>query len=395
MQEFNPLLSPGDVTAARPFSRARRYETLSEKFRRHLKDGSWAPGVKIPTLRELASRFDVSTNTVRNAIRVLEREGSLYHVPAVGTFVRPVHHSHVITDQIVIALLTPDLGSSHVMEVARGVEQACQERRWRLQVYDSRLDPRLELDNLNRLLDSGTRGAVLFPTGDASTVEAMFKLKLGGFPLVLVDRSIHGLIVDKVESDHEGGAYLAVEHLIQAGHRRIFLHAGARNVVSAVAQRIRGYERALYEVGAKPAPEWFIWSDPVTPQDLAEGGCGRWFRAYEGAVQAFKSVDLPTAVFAVTAYDAVGTLRACQELGIKVPDDVSIVCFDDNEISRAMLPPLTYVAQRPVELGCKALELLEHRLQSSSAAPQDLIIDVELVKRGSVAPPRAVRPATP
>lgn len=387
LQETNPFFA-SEPMAQRKQSRSRRYQALSEKFRRHLDDGSWAPGVKIPTLRELATQFDVSTNTVRNAIRVLEREGSLYHVPAVGTFVRPVHSAQVATDQTMVAMVTTDLGSPFGIEVARGVEQACQERRWRLQVYDSRLDPHLESDNLSRLPDSGVRGAILFPGGNEVTVETMFRLKLSGFPIVLVDRGIYGLRVDTVQSDHETGAYWAVEHLTEAGHRRIFMHAGSHPPPSSVDARIRGYERALLAVGVKPLPEWFIWSDPVTPQDLAEEGCGRWFRAYEAAMQALRSVDPPTAIFAENVYTAVGVLRACQELGLKVPDDMSIVCFDDSEITRTILHPLTYVAQRPLELGRQAVELLEQRLQSPGRSPQNVTVDVQLVKRESVAPPR-------
>jgi len=390
--DTNPLSVPEPLTRRTP-SRARRYQALSEKLRSHLKDGSWAPGLKIPTLRELASQFDVSTNTVRNALRVLEREGSLYHVPAVGTFVRPVHPTQVMTDQTMVAMVTIDLGSPFGIEVARGVEQACQERRWRLQVYDSRLDSNLESDNLNRLSNSGARVAILFPGSNEAAVETMFKLKIGGFPLVLVDRGIYGLRVDTIQSDHEKGAYWAVEHLTQAGHRRVFMHAGSRPPPSSVDARIRGYERALHEVGVKPLSDWFIWSEPVLPQDLAEGGCGRWFRAYEATMQTFKSVEPPTAIFAENVYTAVGVLRACQELGLKVPEDMSLICFDDSEITRTILHPLTYVAQRPLELGRKAVELLEQRLQSPASPVQNVTVDVEIIRRESVAPPRTTTPS--
>lgn len=371
---------------------SRRYQVVSEALRTYLKDGSWSPGAKIPTLRELAGRLCVSTSTVRNAIRVLEREGKLYHLPAVGTFVRPVHTGQVATEQIMVALVATDLGSPFSVEVTRGVEQACQARRWRLQIYDSRLDAHLELDNLHRLRDSGCRGAILFPSCQDDTIETIFKLKLDGFPLVLVDRGLRGLKVDTVESDHENGAYLAVSHLVRAGHRRIFMHAGSSPPPSSVEARIRGYERALLENGIKPPPEWFIWSAPVTSQDLAEGRRGRWLRAYEAACQTLKSVELPTAVFAENVYPALGTLRACQEMGLRIPADMSIVCFDDAEISEAMLPPMTYVAQRSLELGCKAIELLEQRLQTPEGNAQKVLVDVELVERQSVAPPRVQAP---
>lgn len=385
-EEMEPPMVPGS-SPHQKHSRTRRYQALAEKLRQHLAAGTWAPGQKIPTLRELASQFEVSTNTVRNAIRVLEREDSVYHVPAVGTFVRPIQLTHVATDQVAVAVVATDIGAPFAIDVVRGVEQACQERRWRLQIYNSRLDNHLEVDNLSRLGNSGARGAVLFPGCAEATIETIFQLKFSGFPLVLVDRSIYGLQVDTVQSDHEKGAFGAVEHLIQAGHRRIFMHAGSQPPPSSVKSRIRGYERALQTVGVRPLPDWFIWSEPVSPQDVAEGRSGRWFRARDAALQVLKSTELPTAIFAENAYTAVGTLRACQELGLRVPEDISIICFDDSEITRVTLPPISYVAQRPAELGRKAIELLEQRLQSPAEEPKHVVVPVELVKRLSVAPP--------
>jgi GntR family transcriptional regulator of arabinose operon len=386
----NPKLPSRGRDAESTAPSSRPYHVVSERLRTYLNDGSLSPGTKIPPLRELASRFSVSTSTVRNAIRVLEREGRLHHIHAVGTFVRPAHTVQVATDQIMAALVVTDLGKPFAVEVVRGVEQACQARRWRLQIYDSRLDPHLELDNLKRLQDSGSQGAILFPSCHEDTIEAIFKLKLDGFPIVLVDRDVRGLQVDTVQSDHESGAYSAVTRLVRAGHERIYMHAGGGPPPSSVEARIRGYERALRENGIEPLRKWFIWSDPVTSQDLAEGRRGRWRHAYKATLQKLSSGELPTAIFAANADTGVGTLHACQEMGLRIPADMSMVCFDDAEITEAMLPPLTYVAQRSLELGRKAIDLLERRLQSPGGDAQRLIVDVELVERRSIAPPKVM-----
>ena len=359
----------GDASGAGPLSGCRkkgvglRYQSVTEDLRRQLGEGSWEAGIKLPTLRQLAEQFKVSTNTVRNAIRVLEQEGHLYHVPAVGTFVRPVFPPvRAATDQPTVALLTTDVSSPFEMDIARGVEQACQERAWRLQFYDDRSDVRLEMGNLARLRDSGARGAIVLPTAQEQTIESLFKLKLEGFPLVLVDRSIFGLKVDLVTSDHAKGAYLATEHLIQQGHRRVLM-VTVRPMLSSVEARIRGYERALTDHGIGPLPQWKVWY----PQGLTANGIEedqRWAPAYKAVLPVLKTIELPVGVFALHSYSGWGVIEACRELGLHIPDQVSIVCFDTSEITRALSPPMTTIGQHTLELGRRAVELLERRLQS-------------------------------
>ena len=364
-----------------------RYQFISQTLRDRLRDGIWVPGVRLPTLRRLAHQFDVSTNTVRNAIRVLEQEGSLYRVHGVGTFVRPVCPTRSDSGlkqqkEATLALVMADLGDAMETSVARGVEQACRGRAWRMQVYDSRHDARLEIENLSGLPQSGACGAIIFPTCCAATIEPLFRLKLGGFPFVLVDRSIRGLQVDVVESDHEQGAYLATLHLIEQGHRRILMLTDPP-VLSSVEARIRGYERALLDNGLTPQAEWKIWpTSPVTEDDLEKGQ--RWIRAYEAAVPGLRRIEPPVAMFAYNAHGGWGAVEACRAVGLRIPEDVSVVCFDDTEITRALSPPITTIAQQPVQIGRKAVELLERRLQFADAEPQHVCLEVSLIKRQSV-----------
>src|SRR3990172_6655523 len=130
-----------------------RDRRVTEALCAQLRDGSLAAGVKVPALRELAERYNVSTNTVGNAIRVLESGGCLYHVPDVGAFVHPQFPSPQAASQVTIALATIDIGGAFEMSIARGVEQACQERGWRLGIYDARADAELESRNLARLAE--------------------------------------------------------------------------------------------------------------------------------------------------------------------------------------------------------------------------------------------------
>src|SRR6478609_3337874 len=111
--------SPGNGKAERSARRGRppRYQVVTEALRQQLATGVLSAGIKLPALRELADQFKVSTNTVRNAIRVLENEGSLYHVPDIGAFVKPTKPAGVTT-RVTIALVTIDIGGSLEMGIA-------------------------------------------------------------------------------------------------------------------------------------------------------------------------------------------------------------------------------------------------------------------------------------
>ncbi|MBI4578919.1 MAG: GntR family transcriptional regulator, partial [Planctomycetes bacterium] len=339
------------------------YHRVTETLRRRLVEGNWAAGVKLPTLREMAEEFKVSTNTIRSALRILEKEGCVYHVPEVGAFVHPSYPTRTGL-RTAIALAMIDLGGGFEMGIARGVEHACQERGWGLQIYDARTDATIEGSNLTRLTNSDTRGGIVMPIGNNANLEHLVKLKLAGYPVVLVDRGIIGLNVDVVESDNEKGALLATECLIRHGHHRLFMVTFPISPVAetSIVSRVRGFEQAMLAHGLEPTRGSMMWIDPeVSARGVREGH--RWLAGREAAVPVLKTLTGPIGIFALNDYAAWGVVEACRELRLRIPDDVSVVCFDDSDITRALAPRLTVVAQQPGEIGRKAVELLERRLQ--------------------------------
>lgn len=377
-----------EAQAGRKARATSRYRMVTEALRREVAEGQLPAGVRLPPLHEMAERFNVSTHTVRSAIRLLEREGCLYTVPAVGAFVSPTTSgSPTVRQQTTIGLITLDIGGAFEMTIARGVERTCQRLGWGVQIYDSQGDIKTEERNLLRLAGgaTGLDGAIILPTGSHDNIEPLFRLKLSGLPIVLIDRAIAGLKVDLVESDHEKGAYLAARHLIGKGHRRVLLLSEPPGATS-IADRIRGYQRAMGEHGLPVLQNWHIWVDhEASARGVREDR--RWLGGFEAARPVLGKLQMPVAVFAINDYIAWGLTKACQEAGLRVPDDVSIVCFDDSDITRALSPPLTVIAQRAYEVGEKAVETLEQRLNARNAGvpPQRILIDVDLIQRESVA----------
>jgi DNA-binding LacI/PurR family transcriptional regulator len=377
--------SNGRVPARR--GRPIRYRVVTDALREKMARGELPAGVKLPTLRELAAKFKVSINTVRNAIRVLESEGGLYHVQDVGTFVRP---SSPAPSQLTLALIAVDIGCSFEMQIARSVERACQERGWGLQILDTQGEEPREGLNLKRLGESGARGAIVMPMGGHANLEAIVRLKLGGLPIVLIDRGLPGLRVDRVEADHEASAYLASHYLLGKGHRHIQLLT-VSPATTSVVDRICGFERALHEAGLEGGVRMRLQIDSTRK---AEGHqpAQRWLGAFEAVMPVLRS-EQRGAFVAESEYAAWGVYEACRELGLHVPQDVSIIALGDSELARAMSPPLTGVEQRPDEIGRRAVEFLEERVMRPRVEiePRHIRVPVELIERGSVACPQPGR----
>ena len=142
----------------------------------------------------------------------------------------------------------------------------------------------------------------------------------------------------------------------------------------------------MLDYGKEPSRNFFVWVDPLDSYRGVQER-KRWLEGYNAALPILKANKPPLAFFALNDYIGWGVYKACQELDLKVPDDISIVCFDDSDITQATTPPITVVAQRTASIAQKALELLERRLlpENKELQPEQVLIDVDLIKRESVA----------
>ncbi|MHC4800228.1 MAG: GntR family transcriptional regulator, partial [Planctomycetota bacterium] len=380
IEQEKQKLSRRGITGKRPL-----YRAVADALREQLVNGKLNPGTKLPTIRALAKQYNVSVITISKALRKLENEGRLTCIPAVGAFVKIPRTDRENGNTLPqISFFTIEIGGDPFTDhIAAGIEKTCQERGWTLQIHSAQADPKIEAENLAHFNKFGSKGAIILPVADDRNLEALFRLKISNFPYVLVDQPFRGLNVNAVLSDHEKGAYLATQNLIQHGHRRVFVTTYAYGLLYTVDARIRGYERALIEHGIKPRPEWKIVNAPYADAlNILDGDpLKSW---YELLVPVLKKAEKPMAIFALNSGIARSLLEACRDLGLGIPQDVSIVSFDDTELMQAYNPPITVIAQRTEHIGQTAVELLEHHLQSGDKCePQQVLIDVDLIERGS------------
>jgi LacI family transcriptional regulator len=221
-------------------------------------------------------------------------------------------------------------------------------------------------------------GLIVLSSG--SDVELLDTLRTANMPLVVVDREIDDLAADLVEVNHEAGGYLATQHLLTLGHSRIACIAGPQSL-SPSRQRVEGYRRALLEAGIA-ADNKLMRSADFT----SAGG-----HAAMSSLLAMK--NRPSAVFASNDLMAIGAICAAAAAGLLVPDDISIVGFDDIALAAYSNPPLSTIAQPKQQTGELAANLLLQRIADPRRELQREILQPRLCVRQSTGRLVGRRPA--
>jgi LacI family transcriptional regulator len=277
-----------------------------------------------------------------------------------------------------LGLIVPDITNPFFSTLASAVEAEAFELGYSVLLCNTHTDTRREYYYLDLL--SGDRvDGILFLSNNASDVG--LRERLGRrTDVVVLDEDTPGVQAPKVFSENENGGYLATRHLLEQGHPHVAYVGGSADLYSA-QERFQGYLRALTEFGVAPDPHLHFH--------------GAY--AYDYGASVFRSIQdvtpWPSAVFAASDYIAVGILNAAAEAGVRVPEDLSLVGFDDVPFARVLRPPLTTIRQPIERLGqCGTRLLIELLENKGSPAPHDpLYLPVELVVRSSVVPFRAAQ----
>ena len=223
-------------------------------------------------------------------------------------------------------------------------------------------------------LNKNVDGVLLCPT--QKSMDGIRLLRQNGMPFVLMGRRFDDLDADYVVCDDEKGGYLAGQHLAELGHERILvLTADPR--ISSSSERLRGFQRAMQERGVEIDPKLIV------EMDASASDIGRKIEEILASGLDF------TAIFAFSDYIAWETIYALNSHGVRVPEDVSIVGFDDVQSHMRFPPPLTTVHFPKRTISTKSVELLLERIRHGDDSPTRLVLDSYLVVRETAAPPRA------
>ena len=328
----------------------------------------------MPNIRDVAKLAGVAPITVS---RVINNSGYITEetrqrvqeaIEALGYVPNSLARSLRSRKTRMLALLLTDITNPFWTTVARGVEDAASDAGFSVILCNTDESETEQERYLRIILEKQVDGVLLVPVRDP--VEPVCSVKAQKVPVVVLDRRVpESLETDVVRGDSVDGAYRLVNLLISLGHRRIAILTGPHDV-STAEDRVTGYRQALIDAGLD-------WEQVLYGEFTLDSG-------YQLARRTLQSEPRPTAYFAGNNFLAIGALRALRDSGLKVPEDVALVGFDDLPEALMIDPFLTVAKQPAYDMGYKATELLLARL--SGQAPekcQDIVLPVEIVVRRS------------
>jgi LacI family transcriptional regulator len=264
-----------------------------------------------------------------------------------------------------VGLIVGDVENPFFATAARGLADALEAAGYTLLLANSDEDAAREEDALRAFATRQLDGLVVSPVSETDRAP----LSWPG-PLVQIDRVVSDLPVDSVVVDNRAGAEAAVLHLGSFGHAPIGLLSEPAKI-SSTAERVAGYRAAMKRLGATVDDRFIAVASPT--QDSAR----------RVAREMLAAAERPRAIFTASNFMTAGALHAIRELGLRVPEDVALVGFDDLDWTTLVDPPITVVAQPVIEVGRRAGELLLARLRGEDGPPRQVVLPTELVVRRS------------
>ncbi|WP_315914336.1 substrate-binding domain-containing protein [Arthrobacter sp. lap29] len=337
-------------------TRELKFQALAGDLRRGILAGTWAVGAKLPTEAQLAAETGMSLTTVRRAYEELETERFVVRRQGAGSFVaerQPARRRSRFT----VGVLLPDT-QLYYPRVLQGIEETLSSHDVSLRLATYNYDPAREDSSIQFLIDSGVDGLILVPTlaGIADPKQRVRELSSLNVPVVLLERSLMDLgpgdRTEHVCSDHQGGAYDAVTHLLELGHPTVSLLTRSNTPTEAAI--VEGYKRAAADLGFTPLvlralkSEWESGAAEQLLQEVLSSGS--------------------TAALVFGDREAALLEAAARRAGVAIPHDLALVSYDD-ELADLAEVPLTAVAPAKHRMGKMAAEILLRRLVEGDDCP--------------------------
>ncbi|MCS6830065.1 MAG: LacI family DNA-binding transcriptional regulator [Armatimonadota bacterium] len=337
---------------------------------------------KLPTIREVAEAAGVSISTVSNVLygkrgfyapetaqRVWTAVEQLGYRP--NHIARSLARRHTFTIGVVAEQLLGNVSHNlYFGVVLDGILQGATDRDYQVKIV--RVPASAYEKAFGHIEDGSVEGAILLALPASNPI--IERMEQSNIPSVVAGSIPPSSKLPCVDVEDIGATYQAVRWLISLGHRRIGIITGNLNYWSA-RRREQGYLMALREAGIEPHPAWRYEGN----FSLAAGEAG--------ALQLLRAEPPPTAIVCGNDRMAMGVLHALQRQGVKVPEQISVLGFDDEETATLTSPPLTTLRQPMFEIGLKAAELLLQQIELGKRLQHTLLLPAELVVRETVAPP--------
>ncbi|RAR43080.1 substrate-binding domain-containing protein [Paenibacillus sp. MDMC362] len=381
-----------DAASAKPM-----YEQIFNEMKRKISTHIFRIGDKVPSEKELADEYGVSRITSKKALDMLAAEGVIVRKPGKGSFVadpdEPLAQKETISSEggvvraasqeKMIGLVITDFSSSYGTRLVYSMEQYSRENDCFLVLRRTFGDQDNEELSIQKLRNLGVNGLIVFPAQGEYFNAEILKLVIARFPLVLIDRKLKGVAAASISTDNLGAAVQVVEHLFDLGHRYISLLSPPPRDTTAVEERIEGFVQAHAARGIAFDKE--IWISDVTatlPNAFYESNIEREIQRIVRHLQEHPAI---TAFFAIEYNIALLAKVAAERLGLRVPEDLSIVCFDSPQLNIGEGYLFTHMRQNEEEMGRLAIETVLGIMNHDDVAVEKRL-PAELVVGASTGP---------
>ncbi len=327
-------------------------------------------GVSVATVSRIVNNADYPVSSeLRARVRASVRELN-YKPNLLGRYLKSNR-----TDEV--GIIIPNISNFYYPDLIAGINDSLIHSGYNVLLCNSYRNPEYEKKQFLSLLQKQVKGIILATVGDDTSW--IGEINTEGVTVVAIEQSLH-VPTHRVCFNYYGGGYMAARYLVEMGHREIAFISAPLTYASR-RQRLDGFRAGLRESGIELTQNYLRISDSVQEDESS-------YEFNIGSRLAEKLMRLdapPTAIFCINDMMAIGVIRTLQNLRIRVPQDVSVLGFDNMTISKMITPALTTIDQCTREIGSQAIELLKKGFENPSAPPETVRFKPKLVERESVA----------
>ena len=352
-----------------------KYVQISEHFKELILSRDIALGDKLLSESEIVEKFKVSRHTARQALMQLEKDGFIYKEQGKGAF---CCYKQKKDQNKNIAVLTTYISNYIFPPIISGIEEVLSAAGYTLSLFNTNNDKQKEGEYLNKIIDSDIDGLIVEPTMSALeniNLPLYKELEKRKLPFIMINAKYDEIDPAYVTMDDVEGGYTLTKYLIQMGHRDI---AGIFKYDDLQGRnRQDGYIKALSEFGIGSKSEYI--GKYVTGEEE--------FLPYEFASNLLRRSNKPTAIVCYNDQIAFYVLQAVRDAGLKVPEDISIVGYDDSDMATATEVKLTTVRHPKCEMGKRVARFLINMIENNEEKPY-YVYKPELIVRNSATIPK-------
>jgi len=358
------------------------YEIVYNHIINEIKSGNYNKGDRLPTEKELTEKFNVSRITTKKALEMLSEEGIVKRIRGKGSYITKDFRDNsektserLIKSDSLIGFVLPDYSDGYATELFKGLEEEATKHD--LYIVHRRTFGFQDIEEkvVDGLVNLGVKGIIIIPVHGENYNPKILRLVLDGFPVVFVDRYLKGIPSPCVCTDNISSSKMAVDYLIKLGHRYISFISPPSIDTSTIEERMEGFIKSHAENGVPVESSLHLMDITSTIPGMNTEENIR--KDIEKIMKHIESNPQITCLFATEYNIALLCRKAVMNLGKRVPDDISIMCFDEPR-SYTGDYLFTHVRQKEREMGAIAVQLIQNQIENGDSNKK-VFLEAELV----------------